>query len=101
MGMLVWVTMGIAVWHFSVFVPDRFAGGIVGAFIGAVIGAAAFGVLVSGLDVPGRDATDIGTALLGVPGSMIGMAVVYWMGARNEDEELEQDLKRLAGELPG
>ncbi len=101
MGMLVWVTMGIALWHFSVFVPDRFAGGIVGAFLGAVVGSALFGVLVSGFDVPGRDATDIGTALLGVPGSAIGMAVVYWMGARAVDEELEQDLKRLAGELPG
>ena len=32
MSMLVWVMMGIAIWHFMVFVPDRFWGGIVGAF---------------------------------------------------------------------
>ena len=32
MAMVVWVMMGIAVWHFTVFLPDRFYGGIVGAF---------------------------------------------------------------------
>ena len=37
MGMVVWVMMGIAVWHFAVFVPDRFWGGIVGAFLVAVV----------------------------------------------------------------
>ena len=39
MALLVWFTMGIALWHFTVFLPDRFWQGIVGAFIGAVIGA--------------------------------------------------------------
>ena len=34
-GLLVWGMMGIAVWHFAVFVPDRFWGGIVGAFLAA------------------------------------------------------------------
>ena len=34
--MLVWVMMGIAIWHFAVFVPDRFWGGIVGAFVAAI-----------------------------------------------------------------
>ena len=45
MNLLVWVMMGIAVWHFAVFVPDRFWGGIVGAF-----GAAAVGAVVVGPD---------------------------------------------------
>ena len=31
MGLVVWTMMAIAVWHFTVFVPDRFLGGIVGA----------------------------------------------------------------------
>ncbi len=43
MSMLVWVMMAIAIWHFTVFLPDRFWSGIVGAFIGAVIGAAVDG----------------------------------------------------------
>ena len=36
MGMLAWVMMGIAIWHFTIFLPDRFWGGIVGAFLGAL-----------------------------------------------------------------
>ena len=43
MALLVWFTMGIALWHFTVFLPDRFWQGIVGAFLGAVIGAVVFG----------------------------------------------------------
>ena len=39
MAILVWLTMGIALWHFTVFLPDHFWQGIVGAFVGAVIGA--------------------------------------------------------------
>ena len=36
MALVVWFTMGIALWHFTIFLPDRFWQGIVGAFIGAV-----------------------------------------------------------------
>ena len=32
MSMLVWITMAIAIWHFTVFLPDRWWAGIVGAF---------------------------------------------------------------------
>ena len=60
MSMGVWVMMGIAIWHFAVFVPDRFWGGIVGAFLAAIAGAALFGFLVSGLTVPGRNDTEVG-----------------------------------------
>ena len=40
MGLLGWVMMGLAIWHFTIFLPDRFWGGIVGAFLGALIGIA-------------------------------------------------------------
>ena len=82
MGALAWVMMGLAIWHFSVFVPDRFLGGIVGAFLGALFGAVLFGFLVNGLDVPGRNDTDIVTALQGIPGALLGMAAVYFEGVR-------------------
>ena len=39
MAAVVWFTMGVALWHFTVFVPDRFRGGIVGAFAAAAAGA--------------------------------------------------------------
>ncbi len=45
MGMLGWVMMGLAIWHYTIFLPDRFWGGIVGAFIGSLLGAVIFGLL--------------------------------------------------------
>ena len=39
MALLVWTMTGLALWHFTVFLPDRFWGGIVGAFCGALVGA--------------------------------------------------------------
>src|SRR2546428_14182210 len=48
MNLLVWGMMGIAIWHFAVFVPDRFWGGIVGAFIAAVAGAMIIGLAAAG-----------------------------------------------------
>ena len=84
MSMLVWVMMGIAIWHFMVFVPDRFWGGIVGAFIVAIAGAAVFGVIASGFAVPGRSDTDIEEALIAVPGAVIALAVSWLYGSRQE-----------------
>jgi hypothetical protein len=33
LSVFVWAMIGIALWHFTVFVPDRFWGGIIGAFL--------------------------------------------------------------------
>ena len=54
MGALVWIMVGLAIWHFTIFLPDRFWGGIVGAFLGATIGGFVFGLLISGFGVPGK-----------------------------------------------
>jgi hypothetical protein len=86
MAMVVWVMMGIAVWHFTVWLPDRFWGGIVGAFLAAFLAAAIFGFLVNGLTVPGQNDTTIAQALIAIPGSMIGLAISYWYGARLDRE---------------
>lgn len=85
MALLVFFTMGIAIWHFAVFVPDRFWQGIVGAFIGAVLGAVIFGLIVQ--QATGRDLgdTDISTALIAIPGTLIGLAIVYALGVRTEE----------------
>ena len=84
MGMLAWVIMGLALWHFTIWLPDRFWGGIVGAFLGALIGAVLFGLLVNGFVIPGRHATTVGTALEAIPGALIGMGLVYFEGIRRE-----------------
>ena len=84
MGMLAWVMMGLALWHFTIWLPDRYWGGIVGAFLGALIGAGLFGLLVNGLHIPGRHDTHLLTALEAAPGALIGMALVYLEGIRRE-----------------
>ena len=81
MSVLVWVMMGIAVWHFTVFVPDRFWGGIVGAFLAAILGALVVSFLLNGLSAPGRADTDLVQAVIAIPGAMIGLAVSYFYGA--------------------
>ncbi|HEU0024535.1 MAG TPA: hypothetical protein VFQ12_07885 [Thermoleophilaceae bacterium] len=82
MAMVVWVMMGIAVWHFTVFLPDRFWGGIVGAFLAAAVAAAIFGFAVNGATVPGQNDTDLAQALIAIPGAAIGLALSYLWGAR-------------------
>ena len=89
MGMLAWVIMGLAIWHFTIFLPDRFWGGIVGAFVGSLAGAIfvgliIYGIKVSALRVPGEKATDIGVVLYAIPGSLLGIAAVYFEGVRRE-----------------
>jgi len=84
MGMLAWVMMGLSIWHFTIFLPDRFWGGIVGAFLGALIGSALFGFIVNGFSIPGRHDTHLTTALEAIPGALIGIGLVYLEGARRE-----------------
>ena len=82
MAALVWVMMGIALWHFAIFVPDRFWSGIVGAFVGAVTGALLLGLLIHGLTVPGQNDTNLINALEAIPGTIAGMSAVYFIGLR-------------------
>jgi hypothetical protein len=89
MGMLGWVMMGLAIWHFTIFLPDHFWGGIVGAFLGSlagsiIVGLIIYGVKVSSLSVPGEKATDIGVIAYAIPGALLGIAAVYLEGVRRE-----------------
>ena len=89
MGLLGWVMMGLAIWHFTIFVPDRFWGGIVGALVGALLGAvlialAIYSFKVSALQIPGEKATDVAVVLYAVPGALIGLALIYLEGMRRE-----------------
>jgi ABC-type Fe3+ transport system permease subunit len=89
MAMLGWVMMGLAIWHFTIFLPDRFWGGIVGAFAGSLVGSILvaliiYSVKVSAVRIPGEKATDIPVVLYAVPGAVLGMALVYLEGIRRE-----------------
>ncbi len=89
MGALAWTMMGLALWHFTIFIPDHFWAGIVGAFLGSVFGAIIFGLVINGFSVPGQDATNLATVLEAVPGSILGVALVYRIGVRREDEHVD------------
>jgi hypothetical protein len=89
-SVLVWVMMGIAIWHFTVWFPDRYWGGIVGAFLAAIAGAVILGLLVNGVAIPGRHDTHLGQALIAIPGALIGLAASWFYGARVEDAEVRR-----------
>ena len=95
MAALVWVMMGIALWHFTIFVPDHFWSGIVGAFVAAVLGALVFGLLVHGLTVPGQNDTGLINALEPIPGAIAGMAIIYVIGLRQEHAEAGIHVEKL------
>jgi hypothetical protein len=84
MAAVVWFTMGVALWHFTVFVPDRFWGGIVGAFLGASAGAMVTGAIAQIAIGESIGQTDLATALYAVPGTALGLAAVYFAGSRSE-----------------
>jgi hypothetical protein len=84
MGALVWIMVGLALWHFTVHLPDRFYGGIVGAFVGALVGSFLFGLIINAGSIPGQSDTHLLTGLEGIPGAVLGMAVVWFLGVRQE-----------------
>ncbi len=88
MGLLAWVMMGLAIWHFTIWLPDRFWGGIVGGFLGAIIGATLFGLIVNGFTIPGIHDTHLVTALEAIPGALIGLGLVYAEGIRRDNAHL-------------
>jgi uncharacterized protein YacL len=89
MGILAWVMMGLALWHYTIWLPDRFWGGIVGALLASIIGAIIVGLVIfavahHGLAVPGRHNTHLVTVLYGIPGAIVGMLIAYVIGGSLE-----------------
>ena len=87
MALLVWLTTGIAIWHFTVVVPDRFWGGIAGAFLGGSLGALASGAVIQAALGRSIGETDLVTVQAAVPGSLLGLAAIYALGVRLEKRE--------------
>ena len=85
MALIVFFIMGLAIWHFTVFIPDRFWQGIIGAFIGAVLGSVIFGWIVQEVSGKSLGDTDLSTALIAIPGTLIGLGIVYAIGIRSEE----------------
>ena len=86
MAVLAWVMMGLAIWHFMIWLPDRVVGGIVGAFALSAIGAIISGYVINGFGVPGRDDLQILVALEAIPGTIIALGLGYAVGIARETD---------------
>jgi hypothetical protein len=84
-SVLVWVLIGIALWHFTVLLPDRFHGGIIGAFLYAVGGALATGFALPEPGVPPDNPPGYKAAFWPLPGSLAALALAYRIGSRQPD----------------
>ena len=84
MGVLAWAMIGLAIWHFTIWLPDRSWGGIVGSLLGSVIGAVFVGLAIHGFTIPGRHDTHLITVIEGIPGALLGIGIVYYIGDRHE-----------------
>ena len=84
MSVFVWAMVGIALWHFAVLVPDRFVGGIIGAFLAALSGALLTGLLLPTPGIPVENPPGVGEALWAIPGAIIALALSYAYGARRQ-----------------
>lgn len=88
MDVLVWIMTGIAIWHFAVFVPDRFWGGIVGAFGAAIIGAVFVGLIVQLVTGASIDDPNLGTMMEAVVGAAIALGASYRIGISRGEEPI-------------
>jgi hypothetical protein len=88
MSIVVWTMMGIAIWHFTVLVPDRFLGGIIGSFLAALAGGLLSGYLLPTPGVSAANPPGVQEALWPIPGVLIALAISYVAGARAGNEPL-------------
>ena len=82
MALLVWIMVGLAIWHGTVWLPDYFYGGIVGAFCGALLGSVIFGLILNLGTIPGQSGTDLLTGLEAIPGAVLGIYLMWFLGVR-------------------
>jgi uncharacterized membrane protein YeaQ/YmgE (transglycosylase-associated protein family) len=86
MSAFVWVMIGIALWHGTVLLPDRFYGGLVGAFVASVTGAVVSGYLLPAPGIPPHNPPGLDEALWPIPGTLIALLVLYRYGVWREEQ---------------
>ena len=84
LSVFVWAMIGIAFWHFSVLVPDRFWGGIIGAFLAALAGALLSGFLLPQPGISAANPPGLGEAVWAIPGSVAALVASYYYGKRKD-----------------
>jgi hypothetical protein len=86
-SIFVWTMVGIAFWHAAVLVPDRFWGGIVGAFAAAVAGGLASGYALPEPGIPTENPPGVGEALWAMPGATVALVASYLYGAYRDRQQ--------------
>lgn len=89
MSIVVWFTVALALWHFTIFIPDRFWQGIIGALLGCVIGGVISGFVIEIAMGRSISDTDLLTLVTAIPGTALGAWFVYWLGARSGEDAVE------------
>jgi len=83
-SVLVWAMIGIAIWHLVVRLPDKFYGGIIGAFLASLGGALLSGYLLPSPGIPEANPPGVQEAIWPIPGTLLAVVVLYACGARRE-----------------
>jgi uncharacterized membrane protein YeaQ/YmgE (transglycosylase-associated protein family) len=96
LSIFVWAMIGIAFWHFSVLVPDRFWGGIIGAFLAALAGAFVSGFLLPQPGISTANPPGLGEAVWAIPGSVSALVASYYYGARKTRRTASSGAERRA-----
>jgi hypothetical protein len=84
LSVFVWAMIGIALWHFAVLVPDKFWGGIVGAFLAALLGGLGSGFALPAPGLPPENPPGIDEALWAMPGAIAALGASYFYGAHRD-----------------
>jgi hypothetical protein len=93
MSVFVWAMVGIALWHFTILVPDRFYGGIIGAFLAAFAGGLLTGFLLPTPGVPLDNPPGVAEALWPIPGALLALGLSFAYGSRREAPPRAADRK--------
>jgi hypothetical protein len=86
LSVLVWAMIGIALWHFAVLVPDKFWGGIVGAFMVALFGGLMSGLLLPQPGLPADNPPGLDEGLWAMPGAAVALVASYFYGAHRDQK---------------
>lgn len=78
MAIVVFLTLALAIWHFTVFLPERFWLGIIGALLAAILGALFSGLVLQTILGRSLGETDALTLLLPLPGIILFLALAYF-----------------------
>jgi len=76
--------IAIAFWHFAVLVPQRFYGGIIGAFVAALAGGLASGYLLPAPGLPTENPPGLMQAAWATPGAVAALLASYLYGSRHD-----------------